>query len=105
MNRISPVAYAFEALMANEFRTRVLRCSATDLVPSGPGYGDLAFQGCTLPGSVPGSDTVPGAVFVSLVAIPSTFQLDLNVPPYQMDIKYGFSAGNIWRNVGILWAM
>ena len=36
MKRISPVSYAFEALLANEFRTRTLQCSSMELVPSGP---------------------------------------------------------------------
>ncbi len=85
MSRISPVAYAFEALIANEFRTETLTCSASSLVPNGPTYNDLAYQGCTIVGAIPGSDSVSGTTF--------------------MWVKYGFSAGHIWRNVGILWAM
>ncbi|KAL8280242.1 hypothetical protein RQP46_007356 [Phenoliferia psychrophenolica] len=85
MRRISPVAYALEALLANEFRTRTLRCSATDLVPHGAGYGDIAYQGCTITGSTAGSAVVSGADYIR--------------------IKYQYLPGNIWRNVGIMWAM
>ena len=52
MRRISIPAYSLEALLANEFRTRTLTCSATDLVPHGTGYTDLAYQGCTITGYV-----------------------------------------------------
>ncbi|KAJ9110600.1 hypothetical protein QFC22_006699 [Naganishia vaughanmartiniae] len=65
LGRISPVAYAFEALLSNEFRVRTLSCATTELVPNGPGYTDLAYQGCTIPGSSPGSDSVSGSTYVS----------------------------------------
>ncbi|KAJ9116760.1 hypothetical protein QFC24_006651 [Naganishia onofrii] len=90
LGRISPVAYAFEALLSNEFRVRTLSCATTELVPNGPGYTDLAYQGCTIPGSSPGSDSVSGSTYVS------------TDPGLE---AYGFSAGHIWRNVGIIWAM
>ncbi|KAM0747667.1 putative membrane protein of the ATP-binding cassette transporter superfamily [Meredithblackwellia eburnea MCA 4105] len=85
MRRISVPAYALEALLANEFRTRTLTCSATDLIPNGPSYTDLAYQGCTIAGGIAGSDTVDGLHYLAL--------------------KYDFHAGHIWRNVGIIWAM
>ncbi|GAA5959842.1 hypothetical protein JCM21900_005250 [Sporobolomyces salmonicolor] len=85
MRRIAPPAYALEALMANEFRTRNLQCGATDLVPNGPGYDNLAYQVCSIPGAVPGQNMVSG----------DTYILD----------HYGFKASHIWRNVGICWAM
>ena len=85
IRRISPVSYALEALLANEFRTRTLTCSATDLVPNGASYSDVAYQGCTITGATPGSASVSGLAY--------------------LEQKYGFLPGNIWRNVGILWAM
>lgn len=85
MRRIAPPAYALEALLANEFRTRTLQCTAADLVPNGPGYDNIAYQACPITGSQPGSATVSGATYIDQV--------------------YGFSAANIWRNVGIMWAM
>ncbi|GAA6002985.1 hypothetical protein JCM10207_001930 [Rhodosporidiobolus poonsookiae] len=85
MRRIAPPAYALEALLANEFRTRSLTCAEADLVPNGPGYDDTAYQGCTIIGATPGSATVNGLDYLSA--------------------KYGFSPSNIWRNVGIIIAM
>lgn len=35
MRRISPAAYAFEALLGNEFRARTLMCRTAELVPTG----------------------------------------------------------------------
>lgn len=84
MRRISVPSYALEALLANEFRTRTLICSGSDLVPSGPSYIDLAFQGCTIQGGVAGSAIVSG----------SSFLYD----------KYRYEASHIWRNVGIIYA-
>ncbi len=56
LRRASPASWAFEALMANEFRTRTLRCAADELIPSGPGYGDIQFQVCSIQGALPQSD-------------------------------------------------
>ncbi|GAA5820477.1 hypothetical protein JCM11251_005643 [Rhodosporidiobolus azoricus] len=84
MRRISVPTWALESLMANEFRTRDLRCVGADLVPNGPSYDSLAYQGCTIEGGVPGSAVVDGATFIS--------------------DKYGFKVGHIWRNVGVIWA-
>ncbi|KAK4701336.1 hypothetical protein P7C70_g4898, partial [Phenoliferia sp. Uapishka_3] len=82
--RISPVdeplatAYAFEALLANEFRRRYLTCSATDLIPNGAGYENLANQVCTIIGSVAGDPGVSGLTYINT--------------------KFEFKEGNIWRN-------
>ncbi|GAA5971047.1 hypothetical protein JCM11641_004124 [Rhodosporidiobolus odoratus] len=84
MRRIAPPAYILETLLANEFRHRSLTCSATDLVPNGPGYNDIAFQGCSIVGSTPGSANVHGLAYLNL--------------------KYGYLESHIWRNIGICWA-
>ncbi|KAL8279014.1 hypothetical protein RQP46_008683 [Phenoliferia psychrophenolica] len=84
MRRISVPAYGLEALLANEFRTRTLTCSAAELVPSGPSYTDIAYQGCTITGGVAGSAIVSGADYLR--------------------IKYQFLPSHIWRNIGIIWA-
>ncbi|ORY63831.1 ABC-2 type transporter-domain-containing protein [Leucosporidium creatinivorum] len=83
IRRISVPAYALEALLGNEFRTRALQCSATDLVPNGPGYTDLAYQGCTITGGIPGSSTVDGSLWLLT--------------------KYSYASSRIWRNIGIIW--
>ncbi|KAK4705397.1 hypothetical protein P7C70_g804, partial [Phenoliferia sp. Uapishka_3] len=75
MRRISVPAYALEALLANEFRTRTLECSDTDMVPSGSTYTDLAYQGCSITGGVAGSRFVSGNDYLR--------------------IKYEFLPGNI----------
>lgn len=86
LRRISPVAYSLEALLANEFRTRTLTCSATDLVPNGPGYANLAYQGCTITGATPGSNTVLGLVYLSekygFLVSPVSFCTLLTAGPY-----------------------
>ncbi|GAA5878533.1 hypothetical protein JCM8547_008786, partial [Rhodosporidiobolus lusitaniae] len=82
LRRIAPPAYALEALLANEFRTRTLTCSASDLVPNGPGYDNIAYQSCTIGGSTPGSATVDGLDY--------------------LEAKYGFFPSRIWRDVAII---
>ncbi|KAK4700499.1 hypothetical protein P7C70_g5747, partial [Phenoliferia sp. Uapishka_3] len=54
------------------------------MVPSGSSYTDLAYQGCSITGGVAGSRFVSGNDYLR--------------------IKYEFLPGNIWRNIGIIWA-
>ncbi|ADV25737.1 ABC transporter PMR5, putative [Cryptococcus gattii WM276] len=84
LRRATPCAWAFEALLANEFRARVLSCDASDLIPYGEGYDDIAFQVCSIQGAQPGTTIVPGMDYIEYV--------------------YGYQTSHIWRNVGILWA-
>ncbi|EPQ25677.1 uncharacterized protein PFL1_06749 [Pseudozyma flocculosa PF-1] len=84
MQRTSVTSWALEALLGNEFKTRVLTCSQSDLVPSGPGYTDPQYQTCSIIGAEVGSSSVPGRVY--------------------LERQYGFDVGHIWRNVGIIWA-
>lgn len=85
IRRISPSPWALEALMGNEFYDITLSCTDAQMVPSGPGYDDLAYQGCTLPGSVKGSPDVPGSTYLSLT--------------------YDMSRSHLWRNFGIVIVM
>ncbi|THW13292.1 hypothetical protein D6D23_09817 [Aureobasidium pullulans] len=85
IRRISPSPWALEALMGNEFYDITLSCTDAQMVPSGPGYDNLAYQGCTLPGSVKGSPDVPGSTYLSLT--------------------YDMSRTHLWRNFGIIIAM
>jgi ATP-binding cassette, subfamily G (WHITE), member 2, SNQ2 len=75
------VAYGFEALMVNEFNNLQLTCVPPQLVPV---YGTPANQGCTLPGSTPGSTVVSGNAYL------------------EAQLTYSYS--HLWRNVGILFA-
>ncbi|BGP12461.1 hypothetical protein JCM10213_006973 [Rhodosporidiobolus nylandii] len=79
---VDPISYSYEAVLANEFHDLSLQCSPSHIVPSGPSYHDPAHQTCALPGSSPGSLTVNGDAYLSLV--------------------YDFSYARIWRNLGIL---
>jgi ATP-binding cassette subfamily G (WHITE) protein 2 (SNQ2) len=67
IRRISPTPYALEALMGNEFSDIDLHCTPNQMIPHGPGYTELQFQGCSLPGSTKGQSSYPGSVYLSLV--------------------------------------
>ncbi|OQO05241.1 hypothetical protein B0A48_09008 [Cryoendolithus antarcticus] len=79
INYLDPVAYAFEALMVNEFHGRRYACSA--YVPS---YGDLAQreQVCSAVGSEAGLASVNGDDYLA-----SAFQ---------------YYNSHKWRNIGII---
>ncbi|KAG6842900.1 hypothetical protein H0H93_002993, partial [Arthromyces matolae] len=79
---INPLRYGFESVVANEFHTLDGTCS--NLVPQGPGYEgvSLSNQVCTTVGAVPGQSTVNGNTFIQL--------------------SYGYSYSNVWRNFGIV---
>ncbi|KAJ2847299.1 ATP-binding cassette transporter snq2, partial [Coemansia brasiliensis] len=62
---INPLAYAWAALMSNEFRNLKLECTDDSLVPSGPGFRDIAHQVCTLQGARPGEPYVHGSDYIS----------------------------------------
>jgi ABC-type multidrug transport system permease subunit len=65
LNYLNPVAYAFEALMANEFHGRKVPCA--QFIPSGPDYQNATgFQrSCSVGGGLPGSDTVDGDTYIN----------------------------------------
>jgi len=67
--------------MVNEFADLTYQCSLSDLAPSGPEYGSIANQVCTVPGSIPGEGTVSGISY--------------------LQAQYGFEASHLWRNFGI----
>ncbi|KAI3112827.1 hypothetical protein CBS147333_3335 [Penicillium roqueforti] len=78
---LNPLYYAFESVMVNEFGDLSYQCSISDLVPSGPGYTDIAHQVCTVVGSQPGDRLLSGASYIHA--------------------QYGFKTSHLWRNVGI----
>lgn len=83
---INPMAYAFEALLANEFHDQVIPCVGPFLVPNGEGYGPETGggQACTgVRGALPGATSVTGEQYLASMS---------------------FSHSNLWRNVGILCA-
>ena len=58
--------YAYEAVMANEFRTLNLECS--NLVPRGPAYGNITLENqvCAVVGAIPGESKVNGLRYLKL---------------------------------------
>ncbi|KAK9721874.1 ATP-binding cassette transporter snq2 [Basidiobolus ranarum] len=76
---ISPLAYGFKAMMANEFKGLKFDCSGAALVPSGPGYNNIAYQACTLAGARPGENFVDGGEY--------------------MDKALGYDIDQMWVNV------
>ncbi|KAF2138907.1 uncharacterized protein K452DRAFT_320996 [Aplosporella prunicola CBS 121167] len=85
IRRIAPSPYSLEALMANEFASITLHCTDSELIPNGPGYTDLRFQGCPIPGTAKGSAEVSGTVFLAE--------------------QYSFKTELLWQDVGIIIAM
>ena len=67
--------------MVNEFHNLQLVCVPPNLVPP---YGSVANQGCSLPGSTPGTNIVNGDAYL------------------QAQLNYSYS--HLWRNVGIVFA-
>lgn len=82
---INPFGLGFASLMVNEFRHLTLTCTKDSLVPSGPGYGEIANQACTLAGGEPGSAIIPGSNYLA-----ETFS---------------YFNGDLWRNFGIMIAL
>jgi ATP-binding cassette, subfamily G (WHITE), member 2, PDR len=66
MNYINPIAYVFEALMANEFHGREFECA--EIIPRGPGYDNLPSESqvCASVGAIPGSTTVNGDRYINI---------------------------------------
>ena len=81
---INPLSFAFEALMANEFHNKDLKCVMQNLIPSGPGYTDPAFQSCAgVRGARQGETFVRGDSYLA---------------------NLSFSHTHVWRNFGIVMA-
>jgi ABC-type multidrug transport system permease subunit/ABC-type multidrug transport system ATPase subunit len=81
---INPLAYAFDALLSNEFHKKIIPCVGVNLVPNGPGYTDAAHQSCAgVGGGIPGEVIVHG-------------------DNYLASLEYSHS--HLWRNFGIVWA-
>lgn len=66
--------------MAAEFHNINFTCAASSIVPSGPGFAEVAYQSCAYAGSKIGSIMVNGDDYLAA--------------------QYGFYYSNIWRNFG-----
>lgn len=80
---INPMAYAFEALLGNEFRGQEIPCVGPYLVPNGPGYvGGDGGQACAgVAGARPGASSLTGEEYLAALS---------------------FSHTHVWRNVGVI---
>ena len=79
---ISPVTYAQEALMLNQYAGVDLACAPQHLIPSVPG-ATIENQVCFFPGAEAQSATVSGSKF--------------------LNIQLGYESSHLWRNYGIIW--
>ncbi|KAG0159686.1 hypothetical protein PDIDSM_7209 [Penicillium digitatum] len=80
---LNPGAYAFEALMANEFVGRKFTCIEPDYIPYGTGYPSSAsaHRGCSIVGS-DDDGIIDGAKYIKE--------------------QFSYSVHHIWRSFGIL---
>lgn len=65
LNYLDPIAYSYEALMANEFSGRQFTCQT--MIPMGPGYSDISpvQQTCATAGALPGQNFVGGDLYLA----------------------------------------
>ena len=80
---LNPGAYAFEALMANEFVGRKFKCIEPDYIPYGEGYPSSAspYRGCSVVGSNE-DGIIDGAAYIRE--------------------QYSYSFDHIWRSFGVI---
>ncbi|EHK98954.1 putative ABC transporter CDR4 [Glarea lozoyensis 74030] len=85
INYLDPVAYAFEALMVNEFSGRRLDC--VQFVPMGDAYlnSSPSERVCATTGAAAGADFVDGDTWLR--------------------VNYQYEYSHLWRNFGILLAL
>ncbi|RHZ57995.1 uncharacterized protein CDV56_104774 [Aspergillus thermomutatus] len=81
INYINPLAYSYEAIIANEFQGRTFACES--FVPSGPNYSSIpgTARTCSVAG-LPGAESVDGDMY--------------------MNATYRYYHSHVWRNFGIL---
>jgi len=77
INYINPLAYSYEALVANEFHHRNFECA--NLIPTGPAYANVTpeQQTCSIAGAEAGSSLVSGDLYVAQ--------------------SYGYLYSHVWR--------
>ncbi|KAJ9610340.1 ATP-binding cassette transporter snq2 [Cladophialophora chaetospira] len=78
---VNPVSYSYEAVLTNEFSGRLMECSASNLVPRGPG-AVAGYQGCSLTGATVGTTQVSGDAY--------------------FENSFGYYRSHLWRNFGVV---
>ena len=81
LDYVNPISYAFEAVLANEFSSKILDCAPSNLVPNGPGYNDPAYQGCAFTGAQTGSFSIPGSRY--------------------LEVAFTYTRSHLWRNFAV----
>lgn len=78
----NPVAFAFEILLTNEFRTLNVPCA--NFIPAGQAYADVSdqYKTCAVASAQPGQDIVIGSEYLAQ--------------------SYGYTWSNAGRNAGII---
>ncbi|KAL3424907.1 ABC-2 type transporter [Phlyctema vagabunda] len=80
---IDPLAYAYNALLSNEFHNKNIPCAGPNLIPNGPEYTSASNQACTgIRGALPGAANVTGKQYLD-------------------SLSYSYS--DLWMNIGIIW--
>lgn len=77
-----PALFTYEAVMIAEFHNSDFTCAPGSVVPSGPGYTDVAYQTCGYTANRVGTTLINGDDYLGA--------------------KYGFHSSHLWRNFGIL---
>lgn len=87
INWLNPVAYAFEALMINEFHNKRIPCSPERFVPVGPSYQNITPEQriCSTTGAAAGADYIDGDTYLR--------------------VNFEYEASHLWRNLGIMFAL
>ncbi|KAH7138834.1 ABC-2 type transporter-domain-containing protein [Dendryphion nanum] len=81
---IDPLAYGFEALMANEFKGQTIACVIPNIIPAGPGYESGVNSACAgIAGAAVGANSLTGEEYLASLS---------------------YTTSHLWRNFGILWA-
>ncbi|KAK0121069.1 hypothetical protein ONS96_011252 [Cadophora gregata f. sp. sojae] len=87
INWLNPVAYAFEALMINEFHKLKIPCSPAMFVPAGLGYENITPEQriCSTTGAAAGADFVDGDTYLM--------------------VNFKYERAHLWRNLGVMFAL
>ena len=77
------MGYLFEAILANEFTGRTMKCAGSMIVPRGEGYDNFPqYQGCVIASGTPGNLNISGDEFI--------------------EAQYSYTRSHLWRNFGVV---
>ncbi|ATY64183.1 ABC multidrug [Cordyceps militaris] len=80
---IDPLAYAFNALLSNEFHNKIVTCVGNNIIPSGADYINSTHSACAgIGGAKAGKSFILGDDYLASLS---------------------YSHAHLWRNFGIVW--